>query len=97
MQYSFRSLLQRNLSITMLLVRNAPAYSILDKKQTTKKKWDGSMSFFQMVFYGVTFYHDRERNSGFWVFQGYEATVFAFISNDDIQWIVYLMTMDSLL
>lgn len=37
MQYSFRSLFQRNLSITMLLVRNALAYSILDKKQIKKK------------------------------------------------------------
>ena len=37
MQYSFRSLLQRNPSITVLLIRNAPAYSILDKKQMKKK------------------------------------------------------------
>ena len=78
----------------MLLVRNAPAYSILDKKQMKKKKLGRFHVFFQMVFYGVTFYHDRERNSGFWVFQGYEVTVLAFISNDDIQWIAYLMTMD---
>ena len=93
MQYSFRSLFQRNLSITMLLVRNALAYSILDKKQM-KKKLGRFHVFFQMVFYGVTFCHDRERNSVFWVFQDYEVTVLAFISNNDIQWIAYLMTMD---
>lgn len=55
------------------------------------------MSFFQMVFYGAISIMTGKEILGFWLFLGYEATVFAFISNDDIHWIVYLMTMDSLL
>lgn len=63
MQYSFRSAFQRNLSIMMLLIRNALAYSILDKKQM-KKKLGRFNVLFQMVFYGAMLSLQRKK---FWL------------------------------
>ena len=83
MQYSFRSTFQRNLSRMMILIRNALAYSILDKKQIKKNQLGSISVLFQRVFYSATFYHYREKHCGFLALQDYKVKMLAFIAEDD--------------
>ena len=61
MQYSFRSTFQRNLSIMMILVRNALAYSISDKKRVKKKQSGNFSVLLQLVIESAIFYNYKEK------------------------------------